>query len=71
MKGQVRAFDSGKGYGFVKGEDGREYLVYLTEVRGKPEDLVAGAKVEFDPVETRKGPQAADVKRVEIDRPDR
>ncbi len=65
MRGRVKWFDDRKGYGFVKGEDGKEYLVYFTAVQGKPEDLKDSMEVEFDPVETPKGPQAARVRRID------
>lgn len=30
MKGKVKFFDEGKGYGFISGEDGKEYFVHMS-----------------------------------------
>ena len=30
MKGTVKFFNSGKGYGFITGEDGKDYFVHIT-----------------------------------------
>jgi CspA family cold shock protein len=60
MKGVVKTFDRGQGYGFITGDDGREYLVHFLAAKGsKP--LVAGAAVEFTSVDTPKGLQAVGV----------
>lgn len=65
MRGTVTAFDDGKGVGFIRGQDGREYLVEYTEIRGSTDALAVNAEVDFEPVETSSGPQAAEVHTVE------
>ena len=60
MKGTVGSFDKGRGYGFIKGDDGRQYLVHFLAIRTAGL-LVAGSRVEFTAVETPRGPQADDV----------
>ncbi len=65
MNGRVKAFDEGKGYGFIVGDNGKEYLVHLTAVKGNVQNLRAGSVVEFKPVDTPKGPQAVEVFSVE------
>jgi cold shock protein len=60
MKGTVESFDKGRGYGFIKGDDGRQYLVHFLAIRTAG-PLVAGSRVEFTAVETPRGPQADDV----------
>lgn len=65
MKGTVKSFDEGKGYGFIEGEDGKEYLVHFTTVKEVEQKLERDMRVEFDPVETPKGPQATEVKKAE------
>lgn len=65
MRGVVKSFDVGKGYGFIKGEDGKEYLVHFIAVKGDVQALKDKVEVEFNPVNTSKGPQAADVSPIE------
>ncbi len=62
MKGKVKVYDPGKGYGFIRTEDGREYLFYFTAVQDRREDIRAGVDVVFDSRETPKGLEAADVR---------
>lgn len=49
--GMINFFDSSKGYGFIKGEDGENYFVHINNVSGHPEQ---GSKVRF---EKEKGPK--------------
>jgi len=65
MRGTVKSFDQGKGYGFIEGEDGREYLVHFTGIRGETQTVREKTVVEFLPVDTPKGPQAVEVSAVE------
>jgi len=60
MEGTVKWFNGQKGFGFVQGEDGKDYFVHFSAV---PEDvrLNEGDKVTFDVVETEKGVQAQNV----------
>ena len=60
MKGTVASFDRGRGYGFIKGDDGQMYLVHFLAVKTAT-PLMAGSRVEFRPVKTAKGLQAVDV----------
>jgi CspA family cold shock protein len=60
VKGTVASFDRGRGYGFITGDDGKTYLVHFLAVKTGTA-LVAGNRVEFKPVKTAKGAQAADV----------
>ncbi len=65
MRGIVKSFDAGKGYGFVKGEDRKEYIVHFMAVKGDVQALREGVEVEFKPVNTSQGPQAAEVSAIE------
>ncbi|MFH1589707.1 MAG: cold shock domain-containing protein [archaeon] len=60
MKGKVKFFNNMKGFGFIAGEDGKEYFVHqtgLTEgVRIKEDDAVT-----FEVVDGDRGPKAEQV----------
>jgi CspA family cold shock protein len=62
MKGTVKWFNRIKRFGFITGEDGKDYFVHETQISsGGP--LNEGDEVEFNPVEEEKGPQAQNVKK--------
>jgi CspA family cold shock protein len=60
MKGKMKFFNDVKGFGFVAGEDGKEYFVHST-------GLAAGVKVKegdavtFEVEQGDKGPKAVKV----------
>ncbi|MBT4824804.1 cold shock domain-containing protein [Candidatus Woesearchaeota archaeon] len=60
MKGTVKFYNEGKGFGFIAGEDGKEYFVHQTGlnegVRLRENDAVT-----FDVVEGDRGPKAENV----------
>lgn len=59
MDGKVKWFDVLKGYGFIEGDDGKDYFVHETCVeRGYLYDNVP---VEFDPTKGSKGLKAENV----------
>ena len=60
MKGTVKFFNAMKGFGFIAGEDGKEYFVHKT---GLKEGVVIneGDNVTFDVVKGDKGPKADNV----------
>lgn len=66
MKGVIRKILDG--YGFIAGNDGRDYFLHWTQMikGGKGlRELVIGDRVMFTPVMGEKGPRALDVKVVE------
>jgi len=60
MKGTVKFFNRAKAFGFIAGEDGKEYFVHRT---GLNEGVVIADndEVEFDVEEGEKGPKAINV----------
>jgi CspA family cold shock protein len=60
--GTVKWFDSGKGYGFIERESGKDPFVHFRAIVGEGHrSLVEGQKVEFTEVSAEKGPQAENV----------
>jgi len=49
-KGVVKEYDSGKGFGFITGQDGEDYFVHVSGLREhlKGQGLKAGQNVSFD-----------------------
>ena len=64
--GTVKWFDAKKGYGFIEREDGDDVFVHFSAIQDEGfKTLEDGAKVEFEIVEGDRGPQAAQVVKVE------
>jgi CspA family cold shock protein len=61
--GTVKWFNDAKGYGFIQPEDGgKDLFVHFSQISGDGfKTLVEGAKVEFEPREGAKGPEASNV----------
>jgi CspA family cold shock protein len=63
VNGKVARWLDGKGYGFIKGEDGKDIFVHNSDIQGK-NSLREGEKVEFEVTQGDKGPRAVNVKPV-------
>ena len=65
--GVVKWFDARKGFGFIKGsESGKDVFVHYSSIQGEGfRRLRDGESVEYDLIESAKGPQAQNVRRVE------
>ncbi len=62
MKGQVKWFDSKKGYGFITTEEGKEIFVHFSGIVSDGfKSLNEGQKVEFEVAQGTKGEQAVNV----------
>ena len=64
MKGTVKWFNDQKGYGFITPEDGsKDLFVHHSSIMAEGfKTLAENQQVEFDVVQSDKGPKAANVK---------
>lgn len=66
MQGKVKWFNQEKGYGFIEVEGEKDVFVHYSALQQEGfKTLKEGDTVEFEVVEGQKGPQAANVVRVE------
>jgi CspA family cold shock protein len=64
-QGEVKWFNSTKGFGFIQGAEGEEIFVHFSSITGDGyRTLTGGDRVEFDVIEGDKGKQAANVTKV-------
>ncbi len=63
VKGKVKWFNDQKGYGFITPEDGTpDVFVHHTAIQGEGfRSLAENQAVEFDILQSEKGPKAANV----------
>jgi CspA family cold shock protein len=61
--GTVKWFNDAKGFGFITPEDGgKDLFVHFSNLTGEGfKSLAEGAKVEYEPAESDKGPVATNV----------
>jgi len=65
VKGNVKWFNAEKGYGFIEREDGGDVFVHYSAIQSNGfKTLEEGEPVDFDIVEGDRGPQAANVVRL-------
>ena len=60
MNGTVKFFNTSKGFGFIAGEDGKEYFVHKTGLN-EGVTLNDNDSVTFDVTEGDRGPKAVNV----------
>ena len=61
--GTVKWFDSNRGYGFIRPEQGEDVVAHVSAVEASGlQTLQEGQAVEFDIEHGRKGPQAVNLR---------
>jgi CspA family cold shock protein len=67
LQGKVKWFNNQKGYGFITRDDGSgDVFVHYSAVTGNGfKSLAEGDMVEFEVIDSDKGPKAANVAKVE------
>ena len=61
MKGKVKWYDKTKGFGFIVGEDNKEYFVHESGIKQGP--IEENDEVTFDVEKGDRGPKAINVKK--------
>jgi CspA family cold shock protein len=61
MTGKVTFYDAKKGYGYIAGEDGRNYLIEERNLNTMTHTLPKGYMVSFAPARNSRGYAAEDV----------
>lgn len=62
MEGTVKFFNEKKQFGFITGEDGKDYFVHASGLK-EGTTLNEGDKVKFEVVEGERGPKAEQVEK--------
>jgi len=66
LKGTVKLFNTAKGFGFIGRDDGPDVFVHYSALLAEGyKSLQEGDAVEFEIVDGQKGPQAANVVKVQ------
>lgn len=60
--GTIKRIVRDRGFGFIKGDGGREWFFHRSTVQGTFDDLDEGQRVSFDEEPSPKGPRAANVR---------
>ena len=61
--GKVKFYNKGKNYGFITGDDGKDYFFHSSGISNNTY-VMDGDKVEFKVVDGDKGPKAVEIKPV-------
>jgi len=63
VEGTVKFFNRMKSFGFINGDDGKDYFVHESGIAGGG-SINEGDRVSFDIVEGDRGPKAENVKKL-------
>ena len=65
MKGTVKNFKKDRGFGFIKGEDGKDYFFHYSEIQAEGyRSAEPGEEVEFEPSDGDRGLRASKVVKI-------
>ncbi len=62
-EGTVKFFNDRKNFGFIAGDDGKEYFVHQSGLK-EGTTITEGDKVSFEVVEGDRGPKAENVEKI-------
>lgn len=62
-EGTVKFFNDMKNFGFIAGDDGKEYFVHISGIK-EGNRIREGDKVKFDVEQGDRGPKAVNVEKV-------
>jgi CspA family cold shock protein len=62
-EGTVKFYNRTKRFGFITGDDGKDYFFHISGVKGEVV-LNEGDKVKFDVVEGERGPKAENIEKI-------
>ena len=62
-EGTVKFFDEMKHFGFISGDDGKEYFVHVSGIK-EGNTIHEGDKVKFEVVQGERGPKAEQVEKI-------
>jgi len=63
MKGTIKWYNAGKGYGFITGEDEKDVFVHRSGIPNGTY-INEGDKVEYEIEESERGPRATKIKKL-------
>lgn len=63
MKGKVKMFNPGRGFGFITGDDGKDVYVHTSAIEGGAV-LATGDAVEYEVESSDRGARAKGVKKL-------
>jgi len=67
LQGKVTWFNNAKGFGFLEQDGGKDVFVHYSAIQGEGyRSLNEGDMVEFEILDSPKGPQAANVKKANL-----
>ncbi len=65
LQGKVKWFSQSKGYGFITGNDNKDYFLHYSNIKMEGfKHLAEGDEVEFEREATDKGDKAINVKKI-------